>query len=55
MGLVGVVLGVLILGLFPSAETLVEGGTFTNVFAHAAGFLFGIILTLSSMPNPGKI
>lgn len=45
VGLVGVVLGVLILGLFPEAEALVEGGTFTNVFAHAAGFVWGISLT----------
>jgi len=44
VGLVGVVLGVLILGLFPEAEALVEGGTFTNVFAHAAGFVWGIVL-----------
>jgi len=45
VGLVGVVLGVLILGLFPVTETLVEGETFTNVFAHAAGFVWGVILT----------
>ena len=42
VGLVGAVLGVLILGLFPSAKTLVEGETFTNVFAHAAGFIIGV-------------
>jgi hypothetical protein len=54
VGLVGVVLGVLILGLFPESEALVEGGTFTNVFAHAAGFIYGIVLTLISMPNPGE-
>jgi len=46
MGLVGVVLGVLILGLFPSAEALVEDGTFTNVYAHAAGFVWGVGLAL---------
>lgn len=45
VGLVGVVLGVLILGLFPSAEALVEGETFTNVYAHAAGFVCGISLS----------
>ncbi|AXG11593.1 hypothetical protein [Haloplanus rubicundus] len=45
VGLVGVVLGVLILGLFPEAEALVEGGSFTNVFAHAAGFVWGIALS----------
>ncbi|SDZ87789.1 hypothetical protein SAMN04488065_0954 [Haloplanus vescus] len=48
VGLVGVVLGVLILGLFPDSEALVEGGTFTNVFAHAAGFVWGIIIGLLS-------
>jgi hypothetical protein len=48
VGLVGVVLGVLILGLFPEAEALVEGGTFTNVFAHAAGFLWGIMLMMTT-------
>jgi hypothetical protein len=47
VGLVGVVLGVLILGLFPEAEALVEGGSFTNVFAHAAGFLWGISIGIS--------
>jgi hypothetical protein len=34
---------VLILGLFPKVEALVEGGTFTNVFAHAVGFVWGVI------------
>ncbi len=41
--LVGVVLAVLVLGLFPQAEALVEDGQFTNVFAHAAGFLWGLV------------
>lgn len=44
VGLVGIVLAVLILGLFPEAEALVEGGTFTNVFAHAAGFVWGTVV-----------
>lgn len=35
-----VVLTVLVVGLFPSQ--LVDGGTFTNIFAHAAGFAYGI-------------
>jgi hypothetical protein len=48
VGLVGVVLGVLILGLFPEGEALVEGGSFTNVFAHAAGFVWGIVLTVTT-------
>jgi hypothetical protein len=53
VGLVGVVLGVLILGLFPESEALVEGGTFTNVFAHAAGFLWGV--ALASIPRLGGV
>lgn len=44
--LVGVVLATLLLGLFPSAEALVGEGSFTNVFAHAAGFLWGILVAL---------
>lgn len=48
VGLVGIVLGVLIWGLFPQAEALVEDGTLTNVFAHAAGFVWGIILTMTT-------
>lgn len=34
-----VVLSWLVVGLFPA--TLVQGGTVTNIFAHAAGFLYG--------------
>ncbi|WP_311174137.1 hypothetical protein [Halobellus ordinarius] len=45
VGLVAVVLSVLVLALFPTASTLVDDGTFTNIFAHAAGFLWGIILS----------
>jgi hypothetical protein len=47
VALVGVVLAVLVLALFPEAGSLVEGGTFTNVFAHAAGFLWGVISTVA--------
>lgn len=43
--LVGLVLSVLVLALFPTASTLVDDGTFTNIFAHAAGFLWGILLS----------
>lgn len=39
--LVGTVLAVMILALFPQPSALVEDGTFTNIFAHAAGFLWG--------------
>jgi hypothetical protein len=55
MGLVGVVLGVLIIGLFPESEALVEGGTFTNVFAHAAGFLWGIVVAGTIRKRSEKI
>lgn len=43
--LVGVVLAVLVLGLFPQADTLVDDSNFTNIFAHAAGFLWGIVVS----------
>lgn len=48
VGLVGVVLAVLILALFPGAESLVEGGTFRNVFAHGAGFVWGVTATAAT-------
>lgn len=54
VGLVGVVLGVLLLGLFPESEALVEGGTFTNVFAHAAGFIFGVGLAVGARVHTSK-
>lgn len=34
-----VVLSWLVVGLFPAS--LAQGGTVTNIFAHAAGFLYG--------------
>ena len=43
--LVGLVLSVLVLALFPTAGALVDDGMFTNIFAHAAGFLWGILLS----------
>ena len=42
--LVGIVLGILVLALFPQASSLVEDGNFTNIFAHIAGFLWGIVV-----------
>lgn len=38
-----VVLTVLVAGFFPSQ--LVTDGTFTNIFGHAAGFMFGVIIS----------
>lgn len=46
--LVGVVLVVLFLGLFPTSDELVSGGTVTNVFAHFVGFVLGLIVSLSA-------
>jgi hypothetical protein len=46
--LVGIVLVVLVLGLFPQAEALVENGQFTNIYAHAAGFLWGLVIATIS-------
>lgn len=54
VGLVAVVLGVLVLGLFPDVEALVEGGTFTNVFAHATGFVLGIVASVVSWYGPDE-
>jgi hypothetical protein len=49
VGLVGVVLSVLILALFPQPSALVDDGTFTNIFAHAAGFVWGIVVSAGSL------
>ncbi|MFB6148998.1 MAG: hypothetical protein ABEJ48_04975 [Halobacteriales archaeon] len=40
---VGVVLSWLVLSLFP--PTIIQGGSFTNVFAHAAGFIYGAVVS----------
>lgn len=37
-----VVLGVLVVGMFPA--DLVVDGRFTNIFAHTAGFVFGVVI-----------
>ncbi len=37
-----VVLGVLVVGMFP--PDLIVGGRFTNIFAHSAGFVFGVVI-----------
>jgi membrane associated rhomboid family serine protease len=46
--LVGVVLVVLFLGLFPASDELVSGGTLTNAFAHFVGFVIGLMLSIST-------
>ena len=42
--LVGVVIAYVVLALFPAPGDVVSDGTFVNVYSHAAGFLWGIIL-----------
>ena len=37
----------MILKLFPEAGAIVEDGAFTNIFGHAAGFLWGILISIS--------
>ena len=49
VALVGVVLGVLMFGLFPAPSAVVRDGAITNVFAHAAGFLLGIGLSAATL------
>lgn len=41
--LVGVVLGYMIVALFPPAAAIVEDGTAVNLYAHLIGFLLGIV------------
>lgn len=45
VGLTVAVLSMLVFGLFPA--TLVKGGSVTNIFAHAAGFIYGGSLSAS--------
>ena len=49
VALVGVVLGVLLFGLFPDPSAVMRDGAFTNVFAHAAGFFLGIGLSAATL------
>jgi hypothetical protein len=43
VGLVVLMLSLLVYGLFPT--TLVEGGSVTNIFAHLAGLVWGVIVS----------
>jgi membrane associated rhomboid family serine protease len=53
--LVGAVLSVLILALFPQPSALVKDGMFTNIFAHAAGFFWGIVVSVGSLVKAGEV
>jgi hypothetical protein len=55
VALISVVLALLVLGLFPQPSALVEDETFTNIYAHAAGFLWGIVVSVGSMVKLGEI
>jgi hypothetical protein len=46
VAVVGFILAYLILKLFPEAGALTEDGAFTNIFGHAAGFLWGILVSI---------
>jgi hypothetical protein len=46
VAVVGFISAYLILKLFPETGALTEGGTFTNIFGHAAGFLWGILVSI---------
>jgi hypothetical protein len=46
VAVVGFILAYLILKLFPEPGAIVEDGALTNVFGHAAGFLWGIIVSI---------
>jgi hypothetical protein len=46
VAVVGFILAYLILKLFPETGAIVEDGGFTNIFDHAAGFLWGILVSI---------
>ncbi|QLG27107.1 hypothetical protein HUG10_05905 [Halorarum halophilum] len=43
---VGVVVAFVVLALFPAPENVVSDGTFVNVYSHAAGFLWGLVIAI---------
>jgi hypothetical protein len=45
VAVVGSISAYLILKLFPEAGAIVADGAFTNIFGHAAGFLWGTIVS----------
>ncbi|WP_435183005.1 hypothetical protein [Halobellus sp. EA9] len=46
VAVVSFILAYLILKLFPEAGAIIKDGAFTNIFAHAAGFLWGILVSI---------
>lgn len=51
-GLVVVVLSAIMIGMFPADP--VKDGSFTNIFGHAAGFVWGSLIALGSYAIPSK-
>ena len=47
--LVTAVLGVMMFGLFPDPSAVVRDGAIVNVYAHAAGFFLGILLSAATL------
>lgn len=47
IAIVGFIAAYMILKLFPEPGAIVEDGALTNVFGHAAGFLWGILISIS--------
>jgi len=47
--LVAAVLGYTVFMLFPAPADIVNGGGVTNVYAHAAGLLFGLMVSFASL------
>ena len=47
--LVGAVVGAMMFGLFPDPSAVVRGGTVVDVYAHAAGFFLGILLSAATL------
>jgi len=46
VAVVGFILAYLILKLFPEPGAIVVDGALTNIFGHAAGFLWGILVSI---------
>ena len=49
VALVCAVLGVMMFGLFPDPSAVVRDGSIVDVYAHAAGFFFGIALSAATL------
>lgn len=46
IAVVGFIAAYMILKLFPEAGAIVEDGAFTNIFGHAAGFIWGLLVSI---------